>query len=212
MTVAIKVCGVTRPEDAAAAAALGVDFIGLNFWPQSRRVIEAAAAPAAAVAAKAARADVSIVGVFVDASADEIAEWMAAVPLDVVQLHGAETIDFTVRLAARLQRPVWKAIPVTATAAELMAWPASVIVLDTPSQCRGGSGQVGDWPLAAELVRCSSRPVLLAGGLNPDNVGAAMQAVRPWGVDVASGVESAPGVKSRSRMAEFVRAVRGSEA
>jgi phosphoribosylanthranilate isomerase len=191
----VKICGVTRPDDAAVAAALGARFVGLNFWPGSRRhvTVERAVAIAAAVPA-----GVDKVGVFVDAPAREIEETIARVGLDWVQLHGAEEPAFCGRFAARAIRAVR-----VAAAADLDAlerYPTALFLLDAPSP---GAGRTFDWTLAC-AARERGKPFFLAGGLTPENVAAAVRAVRPFGVDVASGVESAPGIKDPEKMRTFI--------
>ena len=209
--IKIKVCGVTLPDDAARVAEAGVDFVGLNFWPQSRRrVVAGRAAQLAAAVRDAGLAQ--LVGVFVDASAAEIAAVLEQVELDVIQLHGAETPEDVAAIARASGRPVWKAIAAGAPAdvEHLDAWPVDAILLDTPSPGKGGSGVAFDWELArAASSLHPARRIVLAGGLTPDNVAAAIAAVGPWAVDVASGVEAAPGVKDAGKVAAFIAAVRG---
>jgi phosphoribosylanthranilate isomerase len=211
--VKIKVCGVTLPDDAAMVAAAGVDFIGLNFWPRSRRHVDPERVHLVAAAARAVNPAIQLVGLFVDAHVDEIVELHRAIGLDRVQLHGDEHPDHCRAIAAATQLPVWKAIAVRGPKdlAALADWPVEAILLDAPSAGRGGSGTTFDWTLAAEVVaRHPKVAVVLAGGLTPDNVGGAIARVRPWAVDVASGVERAPGVKDAARVKAFVDAARGS--
>lgn len=208
---AIKICGVTLPDDAARVAAAGVEYIGLNFWPKSRRYLDPARAPMIAAAARAA-GPIKVVGVFVDADRDELVAIAAQVPLDIVQLHGDESPEDVGEIARATTRTAWKSLAMgTRKDLEgLSAWPVEHIVLDTPSAGRGGSGKTFDWSLAIEAHRrYPARHFLLAGGLDPDNVASAIAAVSPWGVDVASGVEAAPGVKDPGKLAAFVAAVRG---
>ncbi len=210
----IKVCGVTLLDDAAAVADAGVDFLGLNFWDRSKRYVERDRAAMLAITARPARPEVAIVGLFVNAHADEIAEIHAAVGLDIVQLHGDEPASACREIAALLQRPVWKAISVGAAAdvARLGDWPVDAVLLDTPTAGRGGSGQTFDWALAtAAVARHRDRRCVLAGGLSPANVGAAIAAVHPWAIDVASGVERAPGVKDRAKVHALIAAVRAAD-
>jgi phosphoribosylanthranilate isomerase len=210
----VKVCGVVLPDDAALAASLGVDFIGLNFWPRSKRHVTAARGPLVAAAARGSGA-VKIVGVFVDADVDEIAEVHARVGLDVVQLHGDEPLATCQAVANALYVPVWKAIAVGSRRdlEGLEVWPTDAIVLDAPTPGRGGSGVAFDHGLAREArERYASRLFVLAGGLTPDNVAAAIATVEPWCVDVASGVEAAPGIKDATRLRAFVAAVKSSAA
>lgn len=206
----IKICGVTLPDDAARVAAAGADFVGLNFWPGSRRRIDAARAAEVAAAVRGA-GPARLVGVFVDAGAAELAAVLAQVELDILQLHGAETPEEAAAVARAAGRPVWKAIAAGAPAdlERLDAWPVDAILLDTPTPGRGGSGVAFDWELArAARLRHPARRLVLAGGLHAGNVAAAIAAVRPWAVDVASGVESAPGVKDAGQVAAFVAAAR----
>jgi phosphoribosylanthranilate isomerase len=154
---------------------------------------------------------VQVVGVFVDAELDEIAAIVSAVGLDLVQLHGDEPPDGCARIAAAVARPVWKAIPI-GSAADLVGldgWPADALLLDAPTPRRGGVGARFDHELArAARERYPARRFVLAGGLDAANVAAAIARVQPWAVDVASGVESAPGIKDLDRVDAFVAAVR----
>jgi phosphoribosylanthranilate isomerase len=213
--VKVKICGVTRADDAAHAAASGADFLGLNFWPRSKRYLPVERAPDVAAAARAAATPtggISIVGVFVNASLDDIAAAVRAASLDVIQLHGDESPDDAAAAARATGRAVWKAISVAAPAdlARLDTWSVDAILLDAPTAGRGGSGTTFDWRLAREARdRDPARRLVLAGGLGPDNVRAAIDAVAPWCVDVASGVERAPGIKDAAKVAAFVAAARG---
>jgi phosphoribosylanthranilate isomerase len=207
---AIKICGVTRVVDAERAAAAGVELVGLNLWPRSKRYVTVDQAGVLAAAVRAS-GPARVVGVFVDASAAEIADAVARAQLDVVQLHGAETPAELATIAAVAARPAWKAIAVAASddVADLAAWPAEAILLDTPTPGRGGSGTAFDWSLARAAVVCDrARRIVLAGGLTADNVARAIAEVGPWAVDVASGVEASPGVKDAGKLAAFVAAVR----
>lgn len=200
----IKICGVTRPEDATFAAQVGADWLGLNFWPRSRRVVGRSQAIEVAQAARAARADVGLVGVFVDQPIEEVTELIGAVGLDFVQLHGDEPPAYVRQLGRR----AIKAIPLARSSDvdRLDDYSCATFLVDTPSPGRGGSGERGDWELArraAELHR-----VLLAGGLTPDNVADAVATVAPHGVDSASGVESTPGRKEAILVERFVTAAR----
>ncbi|MCC6995633.1 MAG: phosphoribosylanthranilate isomerase [Deltaproteobacteria bacterium] len=201
----VKICGLTRAGDVEAALAAGADAIGLNFWPSSKRhVTPEAAAPLAALVRGRAR----LVGVFVNAEAAAINAVVAAVGLDVVQLHGDEAPT----LAAQLTRPLWRAVRVAGAASldEIESWPgAEAFLLDSASAGYGGSGQSFDWTLARAVA--TRVRVLVAGGLGPDNVAAAVRAARPWGVDVAGGVETAPGIKDQALMARFIQAARAED-
>ncbi|HVV86007.1 MAG TPA: phosphoribosylanthranilate isomerase [Kofleriaceae bacterium] len=205
----MKICGVTRREDAMHAVRAGADFLGLNLWPGSRRHVDVARARALAAAAREARPDVAIVGVFVDAAESEIALAAAEATLDIVQLHGREPAALSRALAAR-GLTVWRAAAMAGDddVAALAAHGADAYLLDTPSAGHGGSGRTFDWRLAAAAVAAGHR-VVLAGGLRADNVAEAIAAVAPWAVDVASGVEAAPGVKDPARVSAFVDAAKG---
>ena len=207
----VKICGVTLADDAACVAASGAEFIGLNFWPRSRRYLEPDRGALIAGAARS-RSAIQVVGVFVDAAVEEIAEVASRVDLDIIQLHGDESPAAVAAIAAATRRPIWKAIAIRGPSSidHLDTWPVDVLLLDTPSVGKGGSGKTFDWTLAAEARRrYGSLQIALAGGLDPANVGEAIDAVLPWAVDVASGVEAAPGVKDPAKVTAFVAAVRG---
>ena len=200
----VKVCGITSEEDVRAAAAAGADAIGLVFWPNSPRAvgIEAARRIAAAAPPSVVR-----VGVFVDAPAEEIGRTVEAVGLDLVQLHGDERPE----LLERLPRRAWKVLRVGAelTAGDVAPWArAAGLLLDARVEgTLGGTGRSFDWTLAA-AVRERIGFLVLAGGLEARNVGRAVELVRPDGVDVSSGVESAPGRKDVAKLRAFVEAAR----
>jgi phosphoribosylanthranilate isomerase len=199
--VRVKICGVTRAEDALAAVRLGADALGFNFWPGSKRHITPAAARG--IIARLPPF-VTPVGVFVNQLEGEMRAIAAESGIQVFQLHGDEPPE----LCARLNLPVVKAIPVdqVRTLSRLLSYEVSAFLLDTPSRGYGGSGEPFDWSLAEGVSEVA--PVILAGGLTPENVAAAVRAVRPYAVDVASGVESSPGVKDVARMSRFFAAVR----
>ncbi len=206
VSVLVKICGVTRPGDARAAIAAGADWIGINFWPGSKRFVDdLSRAAEIADAARGERADAGVVGVFVNQGTAEIERIALAVGLDRIQLHGDETPDTCARLGDR----VIKAFSVgeRSDAERAAAFPAPLLLLDAPAAGYGGSGRRFDWSLAIEVIG-AGRQVLLAGGLNPDNVAEAVVRVRPLGVDVASGVESAPGIKDAERVERFVTAAK----
>lgn len=196
----IKVCGITRVEDARAAAAAGATVIGMVFWPGSPRAV---GSEAARRIVSALPAGVPAIGVFVNQSVEEINAAIDAAGLFGVQLHGDEPVD----VIARIRRPVIRSMTLD-DAAMIDALPPEVtVLLDAADPVkRGGTGQTIDWTAAREIAR--RRPVVLAGGLTPDNVGRAIDAVRPYAVDVSSGVEAAPGIKDRARIAAFIEAVR----
>lgn len=207
----IKICGVTRTEDAARVAAAGVEYLGLNFWPKSRRYLAPEHAPRIAEAARAA-GEIQLVGVFVNAAPAEIAAIVQTVALDAVQLHGDEPPEMVTEIATATGLPVWKAVAVAGESdiSALDRWNADMLLLDTPSAGRGGAGAVFDWALANRArTAFPDRRIVLAGGLDSANVAAAIARVAPFAVDVATGVESAPGVKDPAKLMAFVTAVRG---
>jgi len=207
----IKICGVTLPDDAAAVASAGVDFIGLNFWPESKRYLNPERAPLLAGVVRA-MGHAKLVGVFVDPDPDEVLAVAALVELDIIQLHGDEDPDAVKRIVDAVARPVWKAITVRSACdlEHLDVWQVDALLLDAPTPDRGGAGASFDHALARDArARFPHLKIMLAGGLAADNVGVAITQVQPWAVDVASGVEAAPGVKDRSKLAAFVAAVRG---
>ena len=199
----IKVCGLTREADVRLARDLGVDAIGLVFWPRSPRAVSV---ERAARLAREAGPFVTVVGVFVDEEPDRVAQVAREVGLGAVQLHGSEPVaQWTTFPGGAL-----KAVAVTDAwdPMSLSGWPARVVpVLDVHDpERRGGTGRRVDWDVAARAA--ALRPVVLAGGLTPDNVGEAIRRVAPAGVDVSSGIEDAPGVKNAEAMRRFVEAVR----
>jgi phosphoribosylanthranilate isomerase len=203
----VKICGITRADDARLAVSLGADAIGFVFWERSPRAVSAARAR---VIADSLPPFVTRVGVLVNAPPDEVQALVAAVGLDAVQLHGDEPVERYGSVTARLIRVV---VFDTITALEAaLALPSHVtpLVDAADRERRGGTGQLGDWSRAAALA--AARPAVLAGGLTADNVGRAVHEVRPWALDVSSGVEEAPGIKSREKLAAFFDAVRVAEA
>lgn len=197
----VKVCGVTRLEDALLAARLGADALGFNFWPGSKRYLAAGAARAIV---DRLPPFVTPVGVFVNQPEEEIRRAAEESGVRVLQLHGDEPPD----LCARLPLPVVKAVRVAGPPPleSLRAFRVAAFLLDAPSAGFGGSGTAFDWSLAGGVAALA--PVILAGGLTPENVAEAVRRVRPFAVDVASGVESAPGVKDPSLVARFIAAAR----
>ena len=198
----VKICGITRIEDARLAVDLGASVLGFVFWPESPRFIPP---EAARDIVEAVPPEVVCVGVFVDQDAGYVRRTSGEVPLGAVQLHGDESMEF----AAGLMTPVIKAVPIRDgfDAASLDLLPSTITVLldaHDPSR-RGGTGRTIDWQLAKEAAR--RRPIVLAGGLTPENVAAAVDAVAPYAVDVSSGVESAPGIKDPDKMTAFFKAL-----
>jgi len=196
----VKICGVTTPEDAAFASDAGAGAIGVNFWPGSKRFVGARAAEVLGAIAPG----VLKIGVFVNAPAPEVLAAADRLGLDLVQLHGDEqAADFASVPGARLVRAV--RVSDRASFDGAGPWHASWFLYDALVTGYGGGGVVAPWGLVDAHAR---RPFLLAGGLTPENVAAAVRATRPAGVDVASGVEHAPGRKDPARVAAFIRAAR----
>jgi len=197
----VKICGITRLTDARRAVACGVDAIGFVFWPKSPRYI----APERAVDIIATLpARVTTVGVFVNESVAGIRAIVEGTGIGVVQLHGDETPDY----ASALGRPVWRAFTVERAEAMSSAWPPDTTVLVDASDPvrRGGTGVKVDWRRAAGIAR--THRIVLAGGLTPENVVEAIETVRPYGVDVSSGVEDSPGVKNVDKIERFLTGAR----
>lgn len=202
----IKFCGITNLEDAELAAGTGAWAIGLIFWPHSPRRCEPAAAGQIAAALKRR---VEVAGVFVNATLDHVAELAEAVGLTMLQLHGDEGPAYCAEAARRTGCKVIKAVRVRSGAdvQALSAFHTDYHLLDsyTPG-VPGGSGETFAWEIARG--HRGPAPVILSGGLTPDNVGEAIAAVRPYAVDVASGVERAPGRKDPEKIHGFAEAVR----
>lgn len=202
----VKVCGMTRLEDAELAADLGADAVGFVFWPRSPRMVtvETAARMAAALEGRLWR-----VGVFVGASVREVTDCVQRVGLDAIQLHGDEAVDDFEAVAGRIIRAVSLSDERDVVAAANLPLAVTPLVDRHDRTRRGGTGQKANWELAGALA--ARRPIWLAGGLTGSNVAEAIRAVKPAGVDVSSGVESAPGVKDRARLEAFITAVREAE-
>jgi phosphoribosylanthranilate isomerase len=199
----VKVCGITRLQDADLAAEQGASAIGFIFWPGSPRYISPEAARAV-VRAKAS--GVKAVGVFVDEPVERVQQIADLVGLDMVQLHGSEPASVVRNLSSAL--PVIKSVALNnGSTVDLTGFDEDVLILlDAHDPARhGGTGRTIDWTAARAIA--SSRRTILAGGLTPENVGEAVAAVRPYGIDVSSGVESTPGVKDASRLTRFFEAL-----
>jgi phosphoribosylanthranilate isomerase len=197
----VKICGITRPQDAELASGLGASALGFVFWPGSPRCITQAAAKAIVANVPA---NVWKVGVFVDQSADDVARAMDEVGLDVAQLHGHESPEY----CRDLSRTVFKAIGIDGNGLAKIGDfdPEVVLLVDAYDPVRlGGTGKTVNWDTAREIA--ATRRTILAGGLNAANIKLAVRSVRPYGVDVSSGVESAPGVKDPNRLRTFFEAL-----
>ena len=196
-----KICGITRRADALHAAEQGATALGFVFWPQSPRYISP---EQAAEIVAALPGSVTPVGVFVNQTVDEVQQIARVARITTIQLHGDETADY----ARPLAWPVWRAVALGPTNGTLSQWPPrTMFLLDAHDPVlRGGTGRVLDWPAAAAFAE--QHPIVLAGGLTPENVGVAIRTVRPLGVDVSSGVESAPGIKDHARITSFLEHAR----
>lgn len=202
--VRIKICGVGSPEDALVAVEAGADLIGINFVPSSPRYVDIHVAES--ICEAIADAPVERVALFQNATWDEMEHVLRRIEFDRVQLHGEETEE-EVEI---VDLPVIKAIR-GADVAAAEEYPGTLLLLDHPSE-GGGKGKVWDWSEAAEIIALGY-DVILAGGLNPDNVGSALGDIggfMPWGVDVATGVET-NGRKDPALIKAFIAAVRAAE-
>ena len=198
----VKICGITSTQDAAAAVDAGADAVGLVFAPGTPRQI---APEAAAAVVERLPPLVAVVGVFVDHPLDEVLRIVAALRLHAVQLHGQESEDFSRRMPV----PVIRAIRVrdASSLRPMETYPADAFLLDAHVEGRhGGTGVVVPWDLA--LRAKGRKPLFLSGGLRPETVAEAVRRVRPYGVDVSSGVEASPGRKDHQKVREFIANVR----
>ena len=207
----IKICGIKTLKDALVAIEAGADYLGFNFYPKSPRFIEKQTCQAITSVLKRDYPQVRLVGVFVNSAVEEVKDILNTCSLDLAQLHGDETPETVLSFGGK----AFKAIRLSAETSvdsflAKQSVPESVLpalLVDASVKgVYGGTGVTADWDGAAELAK--KYPLLLAGGLTPENVAEAIRRVKPWGVDVASGVESAPGEKDPGRMKAFVRAVR----
>ena len=199
MTVRVKICGITRMEDLHAACEAGADALGFVFYGKSPRNVSI---DTAAELVRALPPFVQSVGLFVDAEPVDIEAVLASVPLDLLQFHGDETPG----QCARYARPFRKAVRVKADtdllkyAADFKAARGLLLDAYVPG-VPGGTGERFDWSL---IPSCLPKPVVLSGGLEPDNVAEAVRRIRPWAVDVSSGVEAAKGIKDALKVARFI--------
>jgi len=208
----VKICGITRPQDAELASGLGAAALGFVFWPSSPRYI---APEVARIIAERVPPHVMKVGVFVDEQVEEIARIVDHVGLDAVQLHGSETPEYSRQLTIRLSAvarsmTIIKSVGVGVTnngTVNIAEFDSTVVMhVDADdATLHGGTGRTVNWDSAREIAL--TRPTILAGGLNAANIKLAVRSVRPYGVDVSSGVESAPGVKDPARLRSFFEAL-----
>jgi phosphoribosylanthranilate isomerase len=202
MRTRIKICGITSPEDARFCVDAGADALGLNFCPASPRFITIDRAMEIVACVPLF---VSLVGVFVEQSGEAIRRIMERAGLHLAQVYGAEISEIPIVPILRVRR-IRSAEDVRA----LEAMPDPVVLVDTYREdLHGGTGETFDWALVRKVAQ--KRRIILAGGLTPENVGEAIRLVRPYAVDVASGVEYSPGRKDHERVSRFVEAVRMSD-
>ena len=201
--VFVKICGLCIPEDVEAVADLKPDAMGFVFWQKSRRAVKA---EDVADWTRDLPATIQKVGIFVDSQLAEIAKAIKIAKLDVVQLHGHEPPEICELMPVK----VWKAFSVERKLPDPPeAYHVDAFVLDSYSaETPGGTGIVGDWDRSREFVKTSDTPVVLAGGLNAENVREGILKVKPWGVDVSSGVELRPGKKDIEKVREFIKQCR----
>jgi phosphoribosylanthranilate isomerase len=202
----IKICGITRPEDAQVAVASGADAIGLVFYAKSPRAVSAAQA---AEIVAAVPPFVTVVALFVDEPAAGIERILETVPVDMIQFHGEQDPEF----CRRFNRPWMKALRVRReldirAACERLGGARAVLLDSWQQGVPGGTGKTFDWALAPQHL---TLPLVLAGGLNEGNVGEAIVRLRPAAVDVSGGVEASPGIKDRDKIERFVAAVRAAD-
>jgi phosphoribosylanthranilate isomerase len=201
----VKVCGITRLEDAEQAVSLGAWALGFILWPESKRYVDPGVA---AGIVSLMRRKVETVGVFVNQPLDEIADRVDILGITHVQLHGDEGPSFCSAVSQRTGAKVIKAVRIghAADLRDLERYHTEYHLLDTSEAgLYGGTGKTWDWKLVAN--RRNKIPLILSGGLNAGNVADGIAAVKPWGVDVASGVEASPGIKDSAKLEAFFAAV-----
>ncbi|GAA6145347.1 phosphoribosylanthranilate isomerase [Thalassolituus maritimus] len=198
----IKICGITRPEDALAAVESGADALGLVFYPPSPRAVDVAQAKAAV---EGVPAFVSVTALFVNPTVEEVQSVLDNVRIDLIQFHGDEDDDF----CRQFKRPYIKALRVRQASdvvASCLRFPGALaILLDSYKPgVPGGTGETFDWSLVPETP---PKPIVLAGGLEPSNVASAIKQIRPFAVDISGGVEASKGIKDHSKITDFVNEV-----
>ena len=202
----IKICGITQSKVADYAAQLGVNALGFVFYPKSPRSITSKVLPKIIENLKGS---VSIVALFVDPTGDEVSEVLDSGLIDLIQFHGNESEEF----CNSFDTPYMKALHIKDQFLPLSVFDkyssARYLLLDTFSRkVSGGTGKTFDWSIARDAIKKTNREIIVAGGLNPTNVEHVIKAINPFGVDVSSGVESAPGKKDMTKLDRFVREAR----
>jgi phosphoribosylanthranilate isomerase len=203
MSLVVKICGMTNEADVAAAVKAGADALGFILYEKSPRFV----APDRVVELlRAVPPGVLKVAVVVDLQVSEILRLSGLLDIDIWQLHGDETAAYTEELAPL---HLWKAVGLPGVEPEALAGHRiEAVLLDKASPRKGGTGETFDWALAAAFKQGQSRPIVLSGGLRPENVVQGIRTVQPWGVDVCSGVEARPGVKDHAKLNAFIDACR----
>ena len=204
MSVTVKICGITSVSDANAAAEAGADALGFMFWDKSPRAVSLGAA---AEIVRQLPPFIVKVGVFVNAEEDLVIRAIRECGLNLLQFHGDETPEYCLQFGLMSMKAF--RMRDAGSLKALANYPTDAWLLDayTPGK-PGGTGEQFDWDLAVEAVKLG-RPIFLAGGLTPENVGEAVTRVQPYAVDVSSGVEAAPGRKDHAKVREFIAAARG---
>lgn len=204
----VKICGLTRAEDALAAAEAGADALGFMLWPESKRAVRSDAVAAFIPDLPPFLSRVAVTVNFDTTSFDRLEHYAL---FDTFQLHGDEQpADCPAlrpkRLVKALRLQSGEELP------DAAAYPVDAFLLDTPGEGYGGSGKSFDWSLAVKFKQSTDKPIILAGGLTPENVAQAVEQVQPYAVDVSSGVEASPGRKDHAKVRDFIQAVRGAGA
>jgi phosphoribosylanthranilate isomerase len=205
MNTFIKICGITNTDDFKAVNASGANAAGFIAYPPSPRYISPKKVK---YILNSESPQLIPVGVFVDAEFEEIEEYLNA-GIKIIQLHGHETPEFAAKLSKKAE--VWKALrPKTIEELkEALDYPADKFLLDTYSpKAKGGTGELGDWNIAIWAVENFRKPIILAGGLNPGNIAEAIQQVKPFGVDLSSGVEISPGIKDHELISQLIQEIK----
>ncbi len=197
----MKICGITNRDEALSISRMGADALGFIFWEKSARYLEPKLAGSWQLDSRVRK-----VGVFVDARPEAVARVVAESGIDIVQLHGDEDPDDYRGLNAE----IWKAVHLDKyPGRDWSAVVADAYLLDSyTAEMPGGTGEALDWDKARVFVEAAARPTILAGGLTPENIGTALETVRPWGVDVSSGVELNKRSKNLQKVEEFIEICR----
>jgi len=205
MSIFVKICGITRLEDATAAADLGARALGFNFYKKSKRYIQP---EKAAEIIDQMPGHILKTGLFVNSPEDEIKKIDSKLDLDLLQFHGDETPELCRKWGDKVIRAFRLKTEDQLNEIEKYEFARMIIIDASIGRQYGGTGELSNWNLAIKAKKYGV-PLLLAGGLNPANVGEAIQKVKPFGVDVAGGVESSPGIKDREKIRAFMHSVRG---